>query len=220
MDQHRAHTLRSADTAMQALEYERSTTMIIQPRSHILRHSWQAMRFYRWQWRFHVLLLVLALAVSSGVASAAALPIPQGPYGNWVVNRSSGKCLGVTSDADGALVWQITCQQEKRQAWHLTKPYLGSYTMIVNNNSSKCVDVPNASLASGEWIQQFTCHSGTNQQWLFRSDGQGYYYVVNQSSAMCLDIAQADYLPGVQVVQERCNGALSQRWGWVAVPKF
>jgi hypothetical protein len=222
MNQHRAYTLLSADTAMQALEHERSTAMILQPRSHISHYPWRAMRLCGWQRGFHVLLLVLALAISSGVASAAALPIPQGPYGNWVVNRSSGKCLATSSNsmADGVLVWQLSCQQEKRQAWQLTKPYLGSYTMIVNNNSSKCVDVPNASLASGEWIQQFTCHGGTNQQWLFRSDGQGYYYVVNQSSGMCLDIAQTDPLPGVQVVQTPCRGALSQRWGWVAIPKF
>jgi Ricin-type beta-trefoil lectin domain-like len=35
----------------------------------------------------------------------------------------------------------------------------------VNSTSGKCLDVASASTADGADIQQYTCGSGTNQQW-------------------------------------------------------
>src|SRR4051794_14760529 len=97
--------------------------------SHILHHPWYIWRLGRSQRGIHVVLFALMLAATFGTVSAAALPIPQGPNGNWLINRSSGKCLAASSNSavDGVLVWQLTCQQEQRQVWHLTKPYLDYY---------------------------------------------------------------------------------------------
>ena len=42
---------------------------------------------------------------------------------------------------------------------------VGSYFQLVARHRGKCVDVPAASTANGVRLKQYTCNSGTNQQW-------------------------------------------------------
>jgi alpha-galactosidase len=41
----------------------------------------------------------------------------------------------------------------------------GGYIQLIAQHSNKCLDVSGASTANGATIHQWTCGSGTNQQW-------------------------------------------------------
>jgi hypothetical protein len=44
-------------------------------------------------------------------------------------------------------------------------PAGGGYLRIINQNSGKCLDVASGGTADGTDITQYTCGTGTNQQW-------------------------------------------------------
>jgi hypothetical protein len=93
-----------------------------------------------------------------------------------VVNRQSGKCLGVNgvSTADGAAVQQWTCGSGANQQFTLRKvTYTGNDShdyQLVARHSGKCVDVAGISTAARVLIHQWTCNpasqsSPLNQTW-------------------------------------------------------
>ncbi|MGW3891440.1 RICIN domain-containing protein, partial [Micromonospora chokoriensis] len=41
----------------------------------------------------------------------------------------------------------------------------GSYFQLRARHSNKCVDVPAAATADGVVLKQYSCNTGTNQQW-------------------------------------------------------
>jgi Ricin-type beta-trefoil lectin domain len=79
-----------------------------------------------------------------------------------LVNHNGGRCLDVVGGdlSDHAAIQQYPCHFGPDQQWSLIGQ--GSQFDIRNVNSTKCLDVPNA---SNPFIQQFTCHGGTNQKW-------------------------------------------------------
>lgn len=81
-----------------------------------------------------------------------------------------------------------------------------TYNTLIARNSSKCVDVPNQSLWQGIALTQYTCNSGNNQKWWFKSVGSGYYQLVGRGSSLCLQENSTN------VTQENCGSATSQQW--------
>lgn len=79
-------------------------------------------------------------------------------------------------------------------------------------HSSKCLDVPGASQTSGTALTQYTCNSGTNQQWQFEDMGSGYYRLRAGHSAMCMDLASQSSNDSVALVQAACGSGTSQQW--------
>ena len=65
----------------------------------------------------------------------------------------------------------------------------GGYFRIVNQNSGKCLDVASASTADGANIIQYTCGSGTNQQWQWVATGS-YFQLKARHSGKCLDVVE------------------------------
>ncbi|KOV83177.1 beta-xylosidase [Nocardia sp. NRRL S-836] len=92
-----------------------------------------------------------------------------------VTNRQSGKCLDVSSTADGAAVVQQTCSPgSTSQQYALRKvTYSGNDPhdfQLVARSSGKCVDVNGVSTAAGARIIQWTCKAANqgsqlNQTW-------------------------------------------------------
>ncbi|MFC0541466.1 RICIN domain-containing protein [Kutzneria chonburiensis] len=74
--------------------------------------------------------------------------------------------------------------------------------------SSKCLDAANRGTADGTALQQWSCTAATNQQWQFRSTGDGYYQVVNRNAAnLAWDVSGGAGATG--------DGVTVQLWSYV-----
>jgi arabinan endo-1,5-alpha-L-arabinosidase len=60
---------------------------------------------------------------------------------------------------------QSTCTGAPHQLW-TRAAVVGGYLTFTNVNSGKCLEVAGASTANGAALDQSTCTSGTNQQWM------------------------------------------------------
>jgi hypothetical protein len=79
-------------------------------------------------------------------------------------------------------------------------------------HSSKCIDVPGATTASGTGLVQWACHSNANQQWAADDLGNGYVRLKAAHSGMCADLANQSTSNGAAVVQAACGAGNSQQW--------
>jgi hypothetical protein len=100
--------------------------------------------------------------------------VSQGGSYYHLVARHSGKCLDVPSASteDGIALQQWACLEPAKdhQLWKLAAaPGSPGYFETKAKHSSKCLDVLNASTASGAAIKQYTCGGQSNQRWSLRS---------------------------------------------------
>jgi hypothetical protein len=58
--------------------------------------------------------------------------------------------------------------------------------------------------------RQWAANGGTNQQWVFSSNGSGAYTIKNVDSGLCLQPAST--ADGALMEQGTCNGSTSQLW--------
>jgi len=79
-------------------------------------------------------------------------------------------------------------------------------------HSSKCMDVPGASTASGTGLVQWACNGGANQQWAADDLGNGYLRLKVAHSGMCADLASQSTSNSVAIVQAPCGAGNSQQW--------
>ena len=94
----------------------------------------------------------------------------------------------------------------QQQQWQLVPGAAGAY-VLMNNLSSKVLEVTSASTSNGAQVDQYDYLAGRNQQWQFvLVTGSGYYYQVkNLNSGKGLDVT------GVST----SNGALLQQWDYL-----
>ncbi|MFJ3590861.1 lectin [Streptomyces sp. NPDC090231] len=75
-----------------------------------------------------------------------------------------GKCVEITGNggaANGTLVELWDCNGGNNQKWS----YTASTGALVNPQSGRCLDVPDASTADGTQLEIWDCHGGNNQKW-------------------------------------------------------
>jgi len=82
----------------------------------------------------------------------------------------------------------------------------------VARHSEKCLDVTSASTTAGAAVIQYTCGTGTNQQWQLSSLGSGYYNLISRNSGQCLDVTSASTADHATIIQYTCGGATNQQW--------
>ncbi|MEW2115489.1 RICIN domain-containing protein [Streptomyces sp. NPDC005474] len=82
-----------------------------------------------------------------------------------------------------------------------------TYDTLIARHSSKCADVTSQSLWAGAQIKQYTCNSGNNQKYWFKSVAGGYYQLVGRGSSLCVQENAST------VTQENCvSSATNQQW--------
>jgi xyloglucan-specific exo-beta-1,4-glucanase len=79
-------------------------------------------------------------------------------------------------------------------------------------HSSKCMDVPASSTASGARLIQWRCSGSANQQWATDDLGNGYFRLKAAHSGQCADLASQSTATHVAVVQAACGAGTSQQW--------
>jgi|SRR6185295_14825872 len=89
---------------------------------------------------------------------------------------------------------------------------LQAYYHIVNENSGKCLDVAGWSVKDRGTVHQWFVHDGDNQNWLFVSDGNGFFEIVAKHSGMCLDDAHESREDGGLIHQWSRHGGDNQKW--------
>lgn len=93
-----------------------------------------------------------------------------------------------------------------------SEPADGSTHYLTSAGSGLVMDVTGASTASGAKIDQWTNHSGTNQQWTVHSVSGSVFTLVNVNSGKCLEVPNQSTTQGVQLDQGTCSGSTSQQW--------
>jgi hypothetical protein len=71
--------------------------------------------------------------------------------------------------------------------------------------------VANSSTADGANVIQYTCGSGTNQQWQWQATGS-YFRIVARHSGKCLDVVDSGTGDGADIQQYTCGSGLNQQW--------
>jgi hypothetical protein len=139
-----------------------------------------------------------------------------------VLNYHSSLCLDVyrSGGGDGANVDQWTCNGGQNQYWAFY--VVGSVNgdpidIVINNNSGKCLDVYQKSLSVGANVDQWTCTSGANQDWVdILSNGFDHTYVdyntVLNGNDLVLDVFHASLAVGANVDQWTSTLGVNQLW--------
>jgi hypothetical protein len=73
----------------------------------------------------------------------------------------------------------------------------------------KCVDVPNWNVTNGTKVSLYNCNGGSNQDWVFRSDGTIRPMF---NSKKCLDLYNGQATDGTAIQIYDCNGGTNQQW--------
>jgi len=80
------------------------------------------------------------------------------------------------------------------------------------------MDDPNSSTTNATQQIQYSCNSGTNQNWTFTPvSGTSAYAVANGASGQCLDISGRSTADNAQVIQYPCNSQTNQQFTLTAV---
>lgn len=87
----------------------------------------------------------------------------------------------------------------------------GVYRMQARH-SGRCADVGGSSQTNGTALQQWSCHTGSNQKWAFTNLNNGYFQIKAQHSGRCLDVAGNSTSNGGKVQQWTCHGGTNQQW--------
>jgi len=84
----------------------------------------------------------------------------------------------------------------------------------VNSGNSLCADEFDWTTVSAAQFDQWTCNSGTNQEFSFVPTvaGGGTYYIQPMTPDYCLDVNGASSASGAAVIQYPCNYASNQQF--------
>ncbi|MEV4172944.1 RICIN domain-containing protein [Nonomuraea sp. NPDC049709] len=86
------------------------------------------------------------------------------------------------------------------------------YDRLTVRHSGKCADVRNGSTANLTAVIQYTCGSGTNQQWRIQSISGGHVQIVARHSGRCLDVDGVSTADGAGLQQYGCGTGANQQW--------
>ena len=75
---------------------------------------------------------------------------------------------------------------------------------LVNKWSNKCVDIIGPDANNGTGLHQWTCHTGSSQQWTLEPTDSGYYRLVSRYNGKVLDVGSVS----------TADGATVQQWDW------
>ena len=83
----------------------------------------------------------------------------------------------------------------------------GFSSTLVNQGSSQCMDENDWTTVAAAQFQQWTCNSGTNQEYTFApiAAGSSTYYIHPMTPDYCLDVSQASTASGAAIDQWPCN---------------
>ena len=83
---------------------------------------------------------------------------------------------------------------------------------LINVNSGKCLEIGFWGTFDFNVANQYSCHGGANQQWLFGYVGGTTYTMTNLNSWKCLEIGFWGTYDFNVANQYSCHGGANQQW--------
>jgi hypothetical protein len=129
-----------------------------------------------------------------------------------IVNRLSGKALGVQDDStqNGANVHQWSLNGRSSQEWVITN--MGNGNKIMNVGANKALDVYENSKENGGNIILWSDNGGVNQRWEIQNAADGYVVIKSLLSGLYLDVEKKSTADGGNIIQYTYNGNGNQQW--------
>ena len=129
-----------------------------------------------------------------------------------IVNRLSGKALGVQDDStqNGANVHQWSLNGRSSQEWVITN--MGNGNKIMNVGANKALDVYENSKENGGNIILWSDNGGVNQRWDIQNAADGYVVIKSLLSGLYLDVEKKSTADGGNIIQYTYNGNGNQQW--------
>ncbi|MFI1769239.1 RICIN domain-containing protein [Streptomyces sp. NPDC020800] len=88
-----------------------------------------------------------------------------------------------------------------------------AFWALENSHSHLCLGVSGSSTAISAPVIQWSCDSGSEQQWNFvAGSGLDQYTLHNGNSGQCLAIGSSSTTVGAKAIQYPCNGLRDQLW--------
>lgn len=137
----------------------------------------------------------------SGTPQLAALSSRSYQGGCFGIDPAETRTGGITARVDGLASWVAES--------------VDAFRPLANIGTTRCLAVPNDSVANGTLLFQWTCSNGTEQQWRLEhvAGGNGDRYLVrNNNSKKCLAMPGASVEDGTQAIQWACSGDDEQVW--------
>lgn len=129
-----------------------------------------------------------------------------------LVGAQSNRCVGPVggSTASNVRLELENCTGTAIQRWR-PEPAGGGFFRMHNELSGLCIDVSGASLALGAAVIQFTCNTGTNQQWSV-TDVAGSERLTARHSGQVLDVTGQGTAAGTLLEQWSSNNGANQHF--------
>ena len=146
------------------------------------------------------------------LSSGATVCVPCLPVGYVpILSVGSSKCIQPVNGDDAALVVLETCSCTTLQNWKLSLISSNQY-QIVNQQSGKCLNVPDFATTPGTQIIVYGCSPpGTND--LFTLEFvKSVWTITAVSSQLVLDVYGAVLSSGAALDQQTANQGLTQQW--------
>ncbi|MFE7843412.1 RICIN domain-containing protein, partial [Streptomyces sp. NPDC057474] len=143
---------------------------------------------------------------------------PHQAGGYTITNRVTGKLLEIpnasTATGTNAVQWSGTsCDCQRWDFAQTALPPLGTgQYVLVNKNSGRYLDIPQASTTAGTAASQWQNSACSCQLFTFQSAGGGAWTIKNVNSNLNLAIRDSSTTPGAAVVQNTPSTADSQKW--------
>lgn len=133
------------------------------------------------------------------------------------INNAYGLNIAYNSTNCGANVQLWNNMDEKNLTSLVNLKYLsnGNYTLTFRN-SGKCLDVKNASTASGANVWQYNSNRSKAQQWIIKPTGDGYFYIISALSGKYLDVFGGNASGGTNIQVCNGNSTKAQKWKFLA----
>jgi alpha-D-xyloside xylohydrolase len=126
-------------------------------------------------------------------------------------SRAVSRSFDITASATGQVVIAFTKgggPDNPKVCGIAVAPRGGTSTgRLLGVQSSRCLDVPNASQSNGTKLTIWDCNGGTNQQWTQTATGAFQVYATK-----CLEFPSGTTAAGIQVQIWDCTGATNQQW--------
>jgi len=127
-----------------------------------------------------------------------------------LISQKSGMCLSAVNTTQGTQLQQITCNSGTLQQWNITTQGSGFY--MTNAATGMVADDSGYSKSAGGAVIDYAGNGGSNQQWTFVPNGEGYFNIINVYSGLCLDVTSASTSSGALIEQYTCNSGANQNW--------
>uniref|UniRef100_A0AAU2W250 RICIN domain-containing protein n=1 Tax=Streptomyces sp. NBC_00008 TaxID=2903610 RepID=A0AAU2W250_9ACTN len=96
----------------------------------------------------------------------------------------------------------------------VTPPAQYAVFQLINRQSGRAMDIPNASTAAGTGVVQYTPGSAANQRFRFTPVGSGVYeiHITHGGTPLALGVTGGSTSNSATIEQQTANGGTGQQW--------